>query len=158
MCNICNLQPFSLTHCQQWTTVSRFNHGLRPMENFLTFLRLSSPCALPAATKPTCSLSKSQQDKAVPSSRWQEDDGEIHRAREAPWPWILALCVTRGYQPSLQAVRANLQEQTHIWATRYKLGQIQQKLEGLLTSVPGLKTTFLPFPIYLKALLENAVI
>lgn len=106
MCNICNLAAFlpdSLP--QQWTMVSRCSHELKTMENPLTFLHLSSPSALPAATKPTCFLSKCQQDKAVPSSRWQEDDGEIHRARKAPWSWILAICATRAYQPSLQAVR-----------------------------------------------------
>lgn len=45
-CNTCNLAAFlpdSLP--QQRTTVSRCSHELQPMENLLTFLHLSSPCA-----------------------------------------------------------------------------------------------------------------
>lgn len=123
-CNTCNLAAFLPdSQPQQWTTVSRCSHELRPVENFSP--SCISVVHVPGATKPICFLSKSQQDKAVPSSRWQEDDGE--RARKAPWSWILAICVTRGYQPSLQAVRPNLQEKIHIWATRHKLRQTQQK-------------------------------
>lgn len=91
--NICNLAAFLPdSRPQQWTMVSRCSHELWPMESLLTSLHLGSPRTLPAATKPICFLPKFQQEKAVPPCRWQEDDEEIHKARKAPWPWILAIC------------------------------------------------------------------
>lgn len=63
-CNICNLAAFLPDSWpQQRTMISRCSHKLRPMESFLTFLHLSSPCALPAAPNPSASCPSSSRTK-----------------------------------------------------------------------------------------------